>query len=91
MAYEIGFKFNPGTTVYIINRTHYSILKGIVVESKIKTFTHNDSLNDRIQYIVRVKSKTSVVHTDETTTFATYVEAWTALYNFIAPTPTPTK
>lgn len=90
MAYEIGFKFNPGTTVYVINRSTYSILKGSIIESKIKTYTRNDSLDDHIVYTVQIKSRKSTLHSSDTETFASYLEAWTTLYGVVAPTPTQT-
>ena len=90
MAYEIGFKFNPGTTVYVINRSSYTILKGVIVESKIKTYSRNDTLDDHIVYTVQIKSKKSTLHSTELDTFASYLEAWTILYGVPVPSPTPT-
>lgn len=88
MAFEIDYKFNPGETVYVVNRGTFSVHKGKVYRVQIKSFKDGDGLGTSIWYSLSLEDKTGgdAVESD---VFETFDEATNSL--LATPTPTVTR
>ena len=50
MAYEIDYMFNPGETAYVVNRGTFSVHKGKIFRTQVKSYMVGDTLTTTIIY-----------------------------------------
>jgi len=98
MSFQIDYSFNPGETVYVVNRSDFSVHKAEVYMVQIKSFETEDGIEISICYSLKLENNTGI-RASEADVFESFDDATISLLatptptltRTITPTPTPTR
>jgi hypothetical protein len=83
-TYDVTFNYSVDDQVFVLNTTEYSIKRGTVIQLELNAYTDGEGgVNSTKKYRVQLDDSAGTVQVNESTVYADYASAATALETYI--------